>query len=134
MAKHRPKKTTTNERPPEPGYVRVGTEDEVREKGLVTLRLLGKPVGVFVLPDGTLTARDVACKHQGADLSAGSLRGTVITCPRHGWDYDLATGVCVGREDTPPLRAYPLSLHRGAVWVGLQPLPDEVEDADAPFW
>ena len=32
------------------------------------------------------------CPHLGGDLSAGSLEGTVITCPRHGSQFDLRDG------------------------------------------
>jgi 3-phenylpropionate/trans-cinnamate dioxygenase ferredoxin component len=32
------------------------------------------------------------CPHLGGDLSAGKLEGTVIDCPRHHSQFDLATG------------------------------------------
>ena len=32
------------------------------------------------------------CPHLGGDLSAGRLEGTVITCPRHGSQFDLKYG------------------------------------------
>jgi 3-phenylpropionate/trans-cinnamate dioxygenase ferredoxin component len=32
------------------------------------------------------------CAHMGGDLSAGTLEGTVVTCPRHGSQFDIRTG------------------------------------------
>jgi UDP-MurNAc hydroxylase len=35
------------------------------------------------------------CPHSGQDLTIASIKGTVLTCPRHGWQWDLKTGACV---------------------------------------
>lgn len=35
------------------------------------------------------------CPHLGGDLSAGKLEGTIITCPRHGSQFDLRDGKAV---------------------------------------
>ena len=37
-------------------------------------------------------ATDNRCPHMGGDLSRGTLDGTVVTCPRHGSRFDLASG------------------------------------------
>ncbi len=41
---------------------------------------------------GGLTAVDNLCPHRGAPLSDGRLDGTVVTCPWHGWAFDVQTG------------------------------------------
>jgi 3-phenylpropionate/trans-cinnamate dioxygenase ferredoxin subunit len=40
-------------------------------------------------------ATDNRCPHLGGDLSAGKLEGTVVTCPRHGSQFDLTDGKVV---------------------------------------
>ncbi|MFC2018084.1 Rieske (2Fe-2S) protein [Chloroflexota bacterium] len=35
------------------------------------------------------------CPHLGGDLSGGKLQGTVLTCPRHGSQFDLVDGSVV---------------------------------------
>ena len=35
------------------------------------------------------------CPHLGGDLSAGKLEGTVVTCPRHGSQFDITNGSVV---------------------------------------
>ena len=42
--------------------------------------------------DGTLHAIDGLCPHQGGPLGTGALCGTTLTCPWHGWQFDVATG------------------------------------------
>ena len=32
------------------------------------------------------------CPHMGGDLSRGKLEGTIVTCPRHSSQFDLANG------------------------------------------
>ena len=42
--------------------------------------------------DGALHAIDGLCPHQGGPLGTGELCGTVLTCPWHGWQFDVITG------------------------------------------
>jgi 3-phenylpropionate/trans-cinnamate dioxygenase ferredoxin component len=37
-------------------------------------------------------AADNRCRHMGGNLSAGKLNGTIVTCPRHGSQFDLKDG------------------------------------------
>ena len=40
-------------------------------------------------------AADNHCPHMGGKLSQGKLEGTVVTCPRHGSQFDLSNGQVV---------------------------------------
>ena len=42
--------------------------------------------------DGQLYAIDGLCPHQGGPLGTGALCGKVLTCPWHGWQFDVTTG------------------------------------------
>ena len=42
--------------------------------------------------DGRLAAIDGICPHQGGPLAEGPLVGTVVTCPWHGWQFDILDG------------------------------------------
>ena len=53
----------------------------------------GKTIALFNC-DGTFYAIDNTCKHRGGPLGEGSLSGTTVTCPWHGWEYDVTTGKC----------------------------------------
>jgi len=91
-----------------------------------TFPVLGRVVGVYRCDDGTFLAREARCKHQGADLGAGRLAGSRVTCPRHGWEYDLATGECTNMGSLP-LRPHAFEVRDGWLWVS--PMPQEAEAA-----
>ena len=42
--------------------------------------------------DGQISAIDGICPHQGGPLAEGQLEGTLVTCPWHGWQFDVRTG------------------------------------------
>jgi nitrite reductase (NADH) small subunit len=42
--------------------------------------------------DGTFYATAGKCLHLGGPIGEGHLDGCVITCPWHGWQYDVRTG------------------------------------------
>jgi nitrite reductase/ring-hydroxylating ferredoxin subunit len=41
---------------------------------------------------GTIYALDGVCPHQGGPLGQGTLAGSVVTCPWHGWQFDVRSG------------------------------------------
>jgi len=53
----------------------------------------GKTVAIFNC-EGTFYAIDNTCKHRGGPLGEGSLAGATVTCPWHGWEYDVTSGEC----------------------------------------
>jgi nitrite reductase/ring-hydroxylating ferredoxin subunit len=102
--------------------IRAGRVAEVRERGRKVLALLGRKVGVFADGDGFF-ALELTCKHQGADLSAGRVERGVVTCPRHGWRYELATGRCLDHASAP-LRRHDLEVRGEDIWISLRPVEE----------
>jgi 3-phenylpropionate/trans-cinnamate dioxygenase ferredoxin subunit len=45
--------------------------------------------------NGSFYAASNRCPHMGAKLSQGKLEGTVVTCPRHGSQFNLSDGSVV---------------------------------------
>jgi nitrite reductase (NADH) small subunit len=52
----------------------------------------GKTIALFNI-DGRFYAIDNTCKHQGGPLGEGTCEGIIVTCPWHGWQYNVETGV-----------------------------------------
>jgi len=42
--------------------------------------------------DGQFHALDGICPHQGGPLGKGKLQGCIVTCPWHGFQFDVTTG------------------------------------------
>jgi len=75
-----------------PEYVRViGVGDLPPGKGHVT-EVNGREIAIFNV-DGTFFAIDNTCAHRGGSLGEGELEGAVVTCPWHGWEYNVLTGI-----------------------------------------
>ena len=54
-------------------------------------RLAGDRMVAIANVDGTYYAIDGLCPHQGGPLGTGALCGAVLTCPWHGWQFDVTT-------------------------------------------
>lgn len=54
--------------------------------------VVGERIVALFNVDGTLYALDGVCPHQGGPLGKGCLSGTIVTCPWHGWQFDVRTG------------------------------------------
>lgn len=51
----------------------------------------GRMIAIFNV-DGTFYGLDGVCPHQGGPLGKGCLQGATVTCPWHGWQFDVRTG------------------------------------------
>jgi nitrite reductase/ring-hydroxylating ferredoxin subunit len=43
---------------------------------------------------GEFFALDGVCPHQGGPLGQGILEGETVTCPWHGWQFNVCSGQC----------------------------------------
>lgn len=104
-------------------FVKVGREADFGA-GMRALSILGRKIGIFRGEDGRLRAMEVVCRHQNADLTQGRRDGDVVTCPRHGWRYDLRTGECL-TEPWARLRSFALEVRDGEVFVSTSPFSED---------
>ncbi|MDZ4339277.1 MAG: Rieske 2Fe-2S domain-containing protein [candidate division NC10 bacterium] len=54
----------------------------------------GHPIALFNV-GGKFYALHNTCLHRGGPLGEGDVDDTVVTCPWHGWQYDVTTGTNV---------------------------------------
>ncbi|MBI2435623.1 MAG: Rieske (2Fe-2S) protein [Candidatus Hydrogenedentes bacterium] len=101
--------------------IRIAKTSDFATQPLRTYRILGRSVGVFRESGGGFRAMEMACKHQGADLSGGRLKDNIITCPWHGWKYDLSTGECTWGAPVH-LRPYACEVRGEDIYISLRPV------------
>ncbi|HTU12085.1 MAG TPA: aromatic ring-hydroxylating dioxygenase subunit alpha [Allosphingosinicella sp.] len=87
---------------------------------LLRRRLLGEPILLYRLEDGSATALTDRCPHRFAPLSMGARQGDDVTCPYHGLTFDR-TGACVRNPFGPPpkgasVRCWPVREQDGILW------------------
>lgn len=51
----------------------------------------GQEVAIFCV-EGQWYAIDNSCPHEGGPLGEGELEGDIVTCPWHGWQFNVKTG------------------------------------------
>ena len=77
----------------------------------------GKTIALFNC-DGQFFAVENACKHRGGPLGEGMLSGTSVTCPWHGWEYDVKSGACM-MDESSSLKTYPVKVEGEDILVGV---------------
>jgi 3-phenylpropionate/trans-cinnamate dioxygenase ferredoxin subunit len=96
-------------------FVRFASLAEIPPGNHKTLRIGLKHVVVYNV-EGELYAIEDACSHMKAPLSGGRLRGTRLTCARHGWVYDITTGRRTDK-DQGCVRTFPIHVEGGTIMV-----------------
>jgi len=97
-------------------FVSVLKIGELQNGAMKHVKAGGKDIMVSRV-GGKYYAIDNRCGHMGGDLSAGKLESTIVTCPRHGSQWDVTDGHNVRwlrTPGTPPkvskLNAYPVKV------------------------
>jgi nitrite reductase/ring-hydroxylating ferredoxin subunit/alkylhydroperoxidase/carboxymuconolactone decarboxylase family protein YurZ len=66
--------------------------------------------------DATLRVYDSRCPHQVTNIPHLALTGERLTCPKHNWAFDIASGECVQKGDRP-LREFPHRVEDGRLFA-----------------
>ena len=72
-------------------FVTVGRVADFRPGGTMVV-VNGRHVALFRVGD-RFYALDNLCLHKAGPLCEGEIEDGVVTCPWHGWSYDIRTGI-----------------------------------------
>lgn len=75
-------------------FVRTIRMEELPPGTVRELYIEGKAVAVANV-GGKIYAINNTCLHRGGPLGQGLLEGKVVTCPWHGWQFDVTSGRAV---------------------------------------
>jgi nitrite reductase (NADH) small subunit len=98
-----------------PQWVRVASASEL-PPGACGEFLAGERIVAVFNVEGTLHALDGICPHQGGPLGKGVLSGSTITCPWHGFQFDVTTGQHLASQSLVHPRL-PVKVEHDDVWV-----------------
>ena len=72
-------------------FIKAPTTGERPPGSCKTVELSGSRIALFNVA-GKFYAMDDTCAHLWGPWGEGSLDGTIVTCPWHGWQYDVSAG------------------------------------------
>jgi nitrite reductase (NADH) small subunit len=72
-------------------FIPAISADEVKEGTIKPVTVVGRSV-LLIKRDGQIYGVASRCPHMGCSLANGKLNGYILTCPCHGWSFDIRNG------------------------------------------
>jgi NAD(P)H-dependent nitrite reductase small subunit len=98
-------------------FISVAGVDDVPDGEGRVVEANGIAVALFNV-GGNFYALDNLCIHRGGPLGDGICSAGTVTCPWHGWQFDIASGECAGLPGQS-VDAYEVRVEGDAVQVKL---------------
>jgi nitrite reductase/ring-hydroxylating ferredoxin subunit len=94
---------------------RIASIHQIPEGGGIAVDVGEKRIALF-RAGGEVFALDETCPHRGGPLHEGVIVERVVSCPWHGWQFDLKTG-CSPVNPLSRVRVYAVSVEGADVWL-----------------
>ncbi len=98
-------------------WLEAGALSEIPEGGIRAMTIEGEKV-ILSRQGNVVSCFQNACAHLGFALDDGEINGGVITCPYHGFQYDLSSGECLTAPEVQ-LQSHAVRVTGGRVEVRL---------------
>lgn len=99
-------------------WQRVLSGAELPESTPTAVLLEGRELCVVRI-DGEVHAFDDACPHRQWPLHLGSMKGPVLTCRAHTWEWDVRTGALQRMRAPACLQMHAARERNGAIEIGI---------------
>jgi len=94
---------------------RIAAVQDLKEKKGFLTKIKGEEISVFKI-GGEFFAIGNVCPHQHfSKLHDGEVRDFTVTCPMHGWTYDLRTGTSTNGNGK--VKTYEVEIRRDEVFI-----------------
>jgi len=98
-------------------FERAAKSTEIPPGSIHEVQIAGKAVALANVA-GKFYAINNTCLHRGGPLGQGSLQDKVVTCPWHGWEYDVTTGKLL-QNPSMGVACYPTEVRGDDVFVNV---------------
>jgi nitrite reductase (NADH) small subunit len=86
-----------------PRFVKLASLNDLPVGAAKEVEFEGRVYALYNI-EGVISAIDGICPHQGGPLADGFVEGTTVTCPWHGWQFDIRSGKTpLGPKITQPV-------------------------------
>jgi 3-phenylpropionate/trans-cinnamate dioxygenase ferredoxin subunit len=97
-------------------FITVAKASEIVPEVPKRVEIQGEPIALFQI-NGKFYAIADECTHDGGILTGGTVEGKVITCPRHGAQFDITTGAVLRMPAFVPVQTYETRVEDGEVQI-----------------
>jgi len=98
-------------------WKRICPLDDIPRLGArVVQRASGGDIAVFRNAEDEVFALHDKCAHKGGPLSQGIVHGRKVTCPLHGWNFNLQDGQALA-PDVGGCATFAVKVEDGEVWL-----------------
>ena len=98
-------------------FVKVAQRGDLSDGHGMLAVVKGTRVALFNC-EGTIYAIRGTCPHMGGELWEGLLRDGIVSCPWHGWRFDVRTGKSPDAE-LVSVRTYAVKIEGDDIYVGV---------------
>ena len=99
------------------GFVRAARKDEIPAGTIREFQVDGLTVAIANVGDKFYAVNNT-CLHRGGPLGEGELHGVAVTCPWHGWSFDVTTGK-VSHNQAAGVPSYPVEVRGEEIFVDI---------------
>ena len=99
-----------------PKMIKVAQTSELSAGTGKVVQADGRNIALFNV-EGTFYAIDNTCTHRGGPLGEGALNGESVTCPWHGANFNVKTGVVTRPPAPSGVRSFPVKIEGNDVLV-----------------
>ncbi len=96
-------------------FVRAARKDEIPAGAIREFQVDGLTVAIANVGN-KFYAINNTCLHRGGPLAQGELHGAVVTCPWHGWQYDVTTGNLT-MNPAVAVKTYAIEVRGEDLWI-----------------
>jgi nitrite reductase (NADH) small subunit len=105
-----------------PNFIKLTTQSELPAADTANEFPCGDKTICVANVNGTYSAMDNVCLHQGGPLGEGTIENGKVVCPWHGWAYDPKSGEATHNAKAK-VAVYPLKIENGDVLIEVQAEP-----------
>lgn len=102
-------------------WIDVARVDDIDATQPLLVDLEGRDIALYRVDDVVYATEDT-CSHAEASLCDGEYHNYLVTCPRHGGQFDIRTGQAVKMPAITPIEVYPVRVDAGRVYLS----PDDL--------
>jgi nitrite reductase/ring-hydroxylating ferredoxin subunit len=98
-------------------WTKVAYASDVEAGQMRQIEVEDEVLALYHTQDNRWYATSDACTHAGESLTAGTLNGCVVGCPKHGGKFDVSNGNAIAMPCVVPVETFPVEVRGDEVYL-----------------